>query len=80
MIRQLIAPLAVAIVTFHAGQVLAQGAFPAPLPGKAEIVELKDRGGAKLKQRDREFAGRVSLNGASALSPPISTFEAFAQQ
>jgi hypothetical protein len=36
MIRQLIAPLAVvAVVTFHAGQVLAQGAFPAPLPGKA---------------------------------------------
>jgi hypothetical protein len=27
--------LAVAVVTFHAGQALAQGAFPAPLPGKA---------------------------------------------
>jgi hypothetical protein len=44
MTRQLIAPLlptfrsavlAVAVVTFHAGQVLAQGAFPAPLPGKS---------------------------------------------
>jgi hypothetical protein len=35
MIRQLIAPLAVAVMTLHAGQVLAQGAFPAPLPGKA---------------------------------------------
>jgi hypothetical protein len=35
MIRQLIMPLLVATVTFHAGQVLAQGAFPAPLPGKA---------------------------------------------
>jgi hypothetical protein len=35
MIRQLIAPLIVAAVTFHAGQVLAQGAFPAPLPGRA---------------------------------------------
>jgi hypothetical protein len=35
MIRQLIMPLLVAAVTFHAGQVLAQGAFPAPLPGKA---------------------------------------------
>lgn len=34
MIRHLMAPLAlVAIVTFHAGQVWAQGAFPAPLPG-----------------------------------------------
>jgi hypothetical protein len=36
MIRQLIAPLAVAaVMTFHTGQVLAQGAFPAPLPGQA---------------------------------------------
>jgi hypothetical protein len=35
MIRRLIAPFVVAVVTFHAGQVLAQGAFPAPLPGKA---------------------------------------------
>jgi hypothetical protein len=45
MIRRLIVPLAVAIVTLHAGQgfvgqgfvgqVFAQGAFPAPLPGRA---------------------------------------------
>ncbi len=35
MIRRLIVPLTVAIATFHAGQILAQGAFPAPLPGKA---------------------------------------------
>jgi hypothetical protein len=35
MIRRLIAPFVVAVVTFHAGQVWAQGAFPAPLPGKA---------------------------------------------
>jgi hypothetical protein len=36
MIRQLIAPLSiVAVVIFHAGQVWAQGAFPAPLPGQA---------------------------------------------
>ena len=34
MIRRLIAPLAVAIVTLHAGQGFAQGAFPAPLPGQ----------------------------------------------
>src|ERR1700749_851930 len=38
MIRRLIAPFLVAIVTFHAGQVWAQGAFPAPLPGKAGTV------------------------------------------
>jgi len=35
MIRRLIAPIVVAVVTFHVGQVFAQGAFPAPLPGQA---------------------------------------------
>lgn len=40
MIRRLIAPLvlAVAVVAFHAGQAMAQGAFPAPLPGKVGTV------------------------------------------
>ena len=32
MIRRLIVPLTVAVVTIHAGQAFAQGAFPAPLP------------------------------------------------
>ena len=35
MIRRLIVPLTAAIVTVHAGQVLAQGAFPAPLPNQS---------------------------------------------
>jgi hypothetical protein len=35
MIRRLIVPLTAAVVTFHAGQVLAQGAFPAPLPNQS---------------------------------------------
>jgi hypothetical protein len=40
MIRRLIVPLTLAVATFHAGQVFvseafAQGAFPAPLPGRA---------------------------------------------
>ncbi len=35
MIRRLIVPLTLAIATFHAGQACAQGAFPAPLPGRA---------------------------------------------
>jgi hypothetical protein len=34
IIRRLIVPLTVAVVTLHAGQSLAQGAFPAPLPGE----------------------------------------------
>lgn len=35
--RCLIVPLAVAVVTFHAGQTFAQGAFPAPLPGQSPV-------------------------------------------
>lgn len=35
IIRRLIVPLAVALVTCHAGHGFAQGAFPAPLPGQA---------------------------------------------
>ena len=35
MIRRLIVPLTLAIATFHASQGFAQGAFPAPLPGRA---------------------------------------------
>jgi hypothetical protein len=35
IIRRLIVPLTVAVAIAHAGQGLAQGAFPAPLPGQA---------------------------------------------
>ena len=35
MIRRLIMPLTAAVVSFHAGQVFAQGAFPAPLPNQS---------------------------------------------
>jgi hypothetical protein len=38
MIRRLIVPLTMAVVTFHAGQGFAQGAFPAPLPGQAPVA------------------------------------------
>jgi hypothetical protein len=34
-IRRLIVPLTLALVTAYAGQASAQGAFPAPLPGRA---------------------------------------------
>ena len=36
IVRRLIVPLTVAFVTAHAGQALAQGAFPAPLPNGAQ--------------------------------------------
>jgi len=35
MIRRLIVPLTVAVVSFHAGHAFAQGAFPAPLPNQS---------------------------------------------
>jgi hypothetical protein len=35
IIRRLIVPLTVAVVSVQAGQTFAQGAFPAPLPGQA---------------------------------------------
>ena len=35
MIRRLIVPLTAAVVSLHAGQAFAQGAFPAPLPGQS---------------------------------------------
>jgi hypothetical protein len=37
IIRRLIVPLTAAVVTFNAGQALAQGAFPAPLPNGGVI-------------------------------------------
>jgi hypothetical protein len=37
IMRRLIVPLTMAVVAVHAGQVRAQGAFPAPLPGQAPI-------------------------------------------
>jgi hypothetical protein len=36
IIRRLIMPLAAAVVAVHAGQALAQGAFPAPLPSQIQ--------------------------------------------
>jgi len=38
MIRRLIVPLTVAVFAVHAGQAFAQGAFPAPLPGRSAPV------------------------------------------
>ena len=35
IIRRLIVPLTVGVITIHAGHSFAQGAFPAPLPGQA---------------------------------------------
>jgi hypothetical protein len=42
IIRRLIMPLAMAVIATHAGQAVAQGAFPAPLPGQAGQAPLKN--------------------------------------
>ena len=39
MIRRLIVPLTVAVVSVHAGQAIAQGAFPAPLPNQGGVIK-----------------------------------------
>ena len=50
IIRRLIVPLTVAVVTAHAGQGFAQGAFPAPLPGQAAAEQ---RSGVSAGERRR---------------------------
>jgi hypothetical protein len=37
IIRRMIVPLTVAVITVNAGQAFAQGAFPAPLPGQEKF-------------------------------------------
>jgi hypothetical protein len=67
MIRRLIVPLTVAAVTIHAGQALAQGAFPAPLPSQA-APQVNDPAFPPVNGT----ASRASIGGA----PPVpSAFE-----
>lgn len=62
MIRRLIAPLAVAVVTLCAGQSLAQGAFPAPLPGQAGAANASP------------FPPVNAAAPSAAAAPPASAF------
>ena len=62
MIRRLIVPLAVAVVTAHAGLAFAQGAFPAPLPGQGVI------------KNDPAFPPVNGAAPASVGAPPGSSF------
>ncbi|MEA2921567.1 MAG: hypothetical protein QOF07_1530 [Bradyrhizobium sp.] len=65
IIRRLIVPLTVAVVTAHAGQSLAQGAFPAPLPGQAA-----PQGGSPFPPVNgaAPAPGSFPLNGAAPVS------------
>ena len=62
MIRRLIAPLAMAVVTLCAGQSFAQGAFPAPLPGQAGTANASP------------FPPVNAAAPSAAAAPPASAF------
>ena len=82
IIRRLIVPLTVALVTAHAGQVLAQGAFPAPLPNQAAgtandpafpPVNGAARGGGAARGSDPAFPPvNSALRGSDPAFPPVT--------
>jgi hypothetical protein len=62
IIRRLIVPLAVAVIAAHAGQAVAQGAFPAPLPGQT------------LLKNDPAFPPVNGAAPAASVGAPPSSF------
>lgn len=83
MIRRLIVSLAAAVVTLHAGQVLAQGGFPAPLPSQAgQVGTVNDpafppvNGAAPSgfgAPPQAPFPGGAPMTGAPFTAPPTQT-------
>ena len=76
IIRRLIVPLTVALMTAHAGQVLAQSAFPAPLPnqaaGTANDPAFPPVNGA-LRGSDPAFPPvNGALRGSDPAFPPVN--------
>jgi hypothetical protein len=72
MIRRLIVPLTAAVVSFHAGHVFAQGAFPAPLPNQSAapanaspFPPVNGVGGAPVQSAAPASGGSVFDRGAS---------------
>ena len=76
IIRRLIVPLTVALVTAHAGQGFAQGAFPAPLPGQAAPSNASPfppvNGAAPAGSPASSFpvTGAAPITGAAFERPP----------
>jgi hypothetical protein len=73
IIRRLIVPLTVAVVTIHAGQAGAQGGFPAPLPGQVQAndpafppVPGQARGSDPAFPPVNGAAPRASMGGPSS--------------
>lgn len=84
-IRSLLVPLAVAVLVAHASQALAQGAFPAPLPGQPLPGQVQPNdpafppvpGQASVQRSDPAFPpvnGRAPM--ASVGAPPMASFPA----
>ena len=75
IIRRLIVPLAAAVVIAHAGQALAQNAFPAPLPNGGVIKNdpaFPPVPGQTVQRNDPAFP---PVNGAAPVgAPPSSSF------
>jgi hypothetical protein len=76
IIRRLIVPLTVALVTAHAGQVLAQGAFPAPLPnqaaGTANDPAFPPVNGAPRRSDPAFPPVNSALRGSDPAFPPVN--------
>jgi hypothetical protein len=73
MIRRLIVPLAVAVVSVHAGQAFAQGAFPAPLPNQGGVIKNDPafppvNGAAPAASVGAPPSGSFPVNGAAPVT------------
>jgi hypothetical protein len=72
IIRRLIVPLTVAVVTVHAGQAWAQGAFPAPLPNQAPANDpaFPPVNGSAPAASIGTPSSSFPVNGAAPISSP----------
>jgi hypothetical protein len=73
MIRRLIVPLTVAVVSVHAGQAFAQGAFPAPLPNQGGVIKNDPafppvNGAAPATSLGAPPSGSFPVNGAAPVT------------
>jgi hypothetical protein len=73
MIRRLIVPLTVAVVSVHAGQAFAQGAFPAPLPNQGGVIKNDPafppvNGAAPAASLGAPPSGSFPVNGAAPVT------------
>jgi len=66
MIRRLIVPLTAAVVSLHAGHVLAQGAFPAPLPNQSASPFPPVNGAAAAPAQSAAPAGNSVFDRGAA--------------